>query len=437
MTTSTPMPPQTFRLHSPITTKSEIRALEFFSGIGGLHYGLEFSLHQHATVLASFDISPVPNLVGKHNFGKPPVQYGIDALTAEEIDAYGANCWLLSPPCQPYTRGGKKLDDKDPRAKGLLNLINLIKALPIPPQFILMENVKNFEESRSRDLLIAVLAERGYEYDEWILTPLQFGIPNERKRYYLTARLIDLQAPRKEAQESSTPPPPPLRLRRQWPFEVSPPLPPPLSDFIDPTFEGGLTAHVPSSSHSVAKTTSGEPKDKYKLPEAFVRNRKFISTGYVVSPQDRRSACFTKAYGKHGIGAGAYLMTKGFDAPRDVILGDPVEAAQTLGLRFFTPVEIARLHAFPIDDRAPQPHYQEGVVYKPLTPFRFPDELSLVQRYRVLGNSLNVKVVGELLRCVVFNDSWKGCQEVNDDEVLDDEAVDGQPDEEDGDDDLR
>jgi tRNA (cytosine38-C5)-methyltransferase len=96
-------------LHSPKTTHEEIRALEFFSGIGGLHYGLEFSLHQKATVLACFDISPVPNSVIKHNFGKPPVQYGIDALTQEDIEKYGANCWLMSPPCQPYTRGKHKV----------------------------------------------------------------------------------------------------------------------------------------------------------------------------------------------------------------------------------------------------------------------------------------------------------------------------------------
>jgi tRNA (cytosine38-C5)-methyltransferase len=247
-----------------------------------------------------------------------------------------------------YT-GGKKLDDKDNRAKGLLNLIKMIRILPSPPSYILMENVKNFEESKSRDLLIAALAERGYEWDEWLLTPTQFGIPNERKRYYLTARLKELKPPavnvsenedEKEEEEeeekqegqdqsedvdqltnsleqtaitSTDPVPPTLRLRRRWPFEVDPPIPPPLSEFIDAHFEGGTTPFVPSSSQSVAKTTQGESKDKYKIPEAFVRKRKFISTGYVVSPEDRRSACFTKAYGKHGIGAGAYLMTRGFD----------------------------------------------------------------------------------------------------------------------------
>jgi len=26
-------------------------------------------------------------------------------LKVEKIESYKANCWLMSPPCQPYTRG--------------------------------------------------------------------------------------------------------------------------------------------------------------------------------------------------------------------------------------------------------------------------------------------------------------------------------------------
>jgi tRNA (cytosine38-C5)-methyltransferase len=51
----------------------------------------------------------------------------------------------MSPPCQPYTRGGKSLDDKDQRAKGLLNLIDVLSKLSDPPSYIFLENVLNFE----------------------------------------------------------------------------------------------------------------------------------------------------------------------------------------------------------------------------------------------------------------------------------------------------
>lgn len=55
---------------------------------------------------------------------------------------------------------------------------------------------------------------------------------------------------------------------------------------------------------------------------------------------------------------------------------------RTLGLRYFTENEVAHLMGFPIT---------EGK-------FSFPATTSLKQRYRVLGNSINVKVVSQLVR---------------------------------------
>lgn len=57
-----------------------------------------------------------------------------------------------------------------------------------PPSYILLENVKGFEESDSRDLLVEALSESGYEFQEMLITPLQIGIPNSRMRYYCLAR---------------------------------------------------------------------------------------------------------------------------------------------------------------------------------------------------------------------------------------------------------
>ena len=46
----------------------------------------------------------------------------------------------------------------------------------------------------------------------------------------------------------------------------------------------------------------------------------------------------------------------------------------------------ARILGFPSNDAASSP------------PFRFPEETTTAQRYRVLGNSLNVAVVARLMR---------------------------------------
>lgn len=35
------------------------------------------------------------------------IQGNIQSLTAADLDKYQAHAWLLSPPCQPYTRQGR------------------------------------------------------------------------------------------------------------------------------------------------------------------------------------------------------------------------------------------------------------------------------------------------------------------------------------------
>lgn len=52
---------------------------------------------------------------------------------------------------------------------------------------------------------------------------------------------------------------------------------------------------------------------------------------------------------------------------------------ESMRLRYFTPREVARLHSFPAQ-------------------FSFPQNVSLRQKYALLGNSLSVAVVAKLLR---------------------------------------
>ncbi|KAJ3029625.1 UNVERIFIED_CONTAM: tRNA (cytosine-5-)-methyltransferase [Siphonaria sp. JEL0065] len=434
---------------SPNDNTHHITALEFFCGIGGLHYGLQYSQSDSPIttikVPAAFDINHVTNAIYTHNFKTQPLQTAIEKLSKKDLDKYQATTWLLSPPCQPFTRGGKKLDHKDARSKGLLHLINLLPTLDFPPTYILLENVLNFEVSRSRDLLVSMLVKEGYVFEEWLLSPLQFGIPNDRKRYYLTARRLegfvkhlqdakDVPEVKKddgqkkgrkadkekkedervvesddneegEGDEEDALVAVELKLKTEWPYPVPPTHE--ISHYLDKGLQGqigGSTPHMPSSQHSAAtkvtKEGVGSNVEALKIPEAFVKKRKFISDGYVVGPAEKKSACFTKAYGHHGIGAGSFLQTKGFDIPKN--LEDPAEAVETYGLRFFSPTEVARLHGFPVPDALAEKGEGEKRV-EGFKEFTFPEATTLIQRYRVLGNSLNVVVVGELLKRAVFS----------------------------------
>ena len=64
----------------------------------------------------------------------------------------------------------------------------LLSTLPSPPEFLFLENVKPFTSSSVHVAFSDVLISRGYVWTESILSPLQFWIPNNRTRFYISAR---------------------------------------------------------------------------------------------------------------------------------------------------------------------------------------------------------------------------------------------------------
>jgi tRNA (cytosine38-C5)-methyltransferase len=88
---------------------------------------------------------------------------------------------------------GKKLDVQDPRAAAIVRLISIWPKLSRKPQLVLLENVVNFESSETRTSLVSMFDSVGYEYQEFHLSPTQFGVPNSRMRYYCLAKLQPLQ----------------------------------------------------------------------------------------------------------------------------------------------------------------------------------------------------------------------------------------------------
>ncbi|SAM07633.1 hypothetical protein [Absidia glauca] len=336
-------------------TGSTVRCLEFFSGIGGLHHGVNIA-GIGAEVVASFDVNEIANKVYAHNFKKEPSKKTIDRLTTKDIERYQADCWLLSPPCQPYTQGGKMKDMDDPRAKPLLHLIKLLSTLDTKPTYLFLENVKNFEISQSRKELVTQLSALGYEINECLLSPLQFGIPNHRLRYYLTARLRP-HTPAGNIDDRT--------IHTTWPFEKEQAFDvPELADFLEPLNDDDHTFTVPSR--------------------------------YILRLHNFRLGIWIQSYHDQ------WIITANEEI-RDTA------SLLEFGLRFLTPTEIGRLHAFPMASDSPAPSQEEeaGVPRRFFAPtglphLCFPEGVTRQQQYRLLGNSLNCWVVAELLRCVLF-----------------------------------
>ena len=116
----------------------------------------------------------------------------------------------------------------------------------------------------------------------------------------------------------------------------------------------------------------------------------------VVAPGSHKANCFTKSYTQYAKGTGSFLCmldTAGLAAHQlyitdkgnlahqdpDVTKEQLASLWQQLGLRYFTAREAANLHGFPPS-------------------FSFPDSVTLRQRYQLIGNSLSVAVVADLLK---------------------------------------
>ncbi|KAI8987620.1 S-adenosyl-L-methionine-dependent methyltransferase [Mycotypha africana] len=285
----------------------------------------------------------------------------------------------MSPPCQPYTRVGLQQGSEDARAKSFLHLLKVLTEMKNKPKYILLENVKGFEESDSHDLLLETLNQCGYDYQEFLLTPLQLGIPNSRMRYYLLAKLKPLQFAHPVTKDIINYIPLSENLSKEF------------VDSRNLNDEEKLACKAASSIDPLSKFLEHEIHfEKYLVPDKVLLKNSHVFD--IVKPDGYRSCCFTKGYYHYAQGTGSILQMnmdvnteetfsraneyKGIDDEKQLRL------LRGLKLRYFSPREVANLMGFP-------------------EKFEFPASSSIKQRYRTLGNSINVKVVSELMRYLV------------------------------------
>ncbi|KAH6831190.1 DNA methyltransferase-2 [Perilla frutescens var. hirtella] len=365
------------------------RVLEFYSGIGGLRYSL-MEAGVDAVVVEAFDINDVANDVYEHNFGHRPYQGNIQTLSAADLDRYGADVWLLSPPCQPYTRQGLQKGSSDARASSFLKILELIPQCSRPPVMLFVENVVGFEASDTHEKMINMLRENHFDSQEFILSPLQFGVPYSRPRYFCMAKRKPLCFQKAHFNNVICWAPGPIigyeesmvtseeaESNAYWNklLETTRPV----RDFLE---LGEVISEAGAS--EISEDTEGgsefivHPSNQYLVPSSLVE--RWGSAMDIVFPESRRCCCFTKSYFRYVKGTGSLLAT-GL-AKRKI----EMSSLQELELRYFTPREVANFHSFPKD-------------------FQFPEHVSLRQRYALLGNSLSVGVVAPLLRYLFTHQS--------------------------------
>ncbi|TFK76626.1 S-adenosyl-L-methionine-dependent methyltransferase [Pluteus cervinus] len=361
-----------------------LRALEFYSGIGGLHLALTRSTVD-ARVVQAFDWDQNACQIYDANTPSRLVKkVDIATLTAQCLSALRADLWLLSPACQPYTiLNPNPLGAADPRAKSFLHLIQTVlpelHSTNSAPSFLLIENVAGFETSTTRQILKTTLQDLNYYIAELLLTPLQFGIPNSRLRYYLLARKSSFPSDHGGTEQE---------VRRQLPG---------YKHTLD-TRGLELEAEQRKQSENEINEISQylDPPElsspSLRIPDKVLR--KWGRLFDIVLPTSRRTCCFTRGYTQLVERAGSILQmnqdldtTSTFDEFTALEAQDGPEAVRLLDklqLRYFSPDELLRIFAFNELGQTPA--------------FHWPENISSKTKYRLIGNSVNVKVVEMLVR---------------------------------------
>ncbi|TRM57176.1 S-adenosyl-L-methionine-dependent methyltransferase [Schizophyllum amplum] len=329
-----------------------IKALEFYSGIGGLHLALKRSAVD-GEVVCALDWDQAAAQVYKANFPATPVRrVDISTLTASILQDISPDIdlWLLSPACQPYTvlnSHGK--GEHDPRARSFLHLIQTVLPSLVrdhkSPGHLLVENVGGFEHSTTRQLLLSILHDLGYNCIEFLLTPLQFGIPNSRLRYYLLARHKSFAAMVPGQNDM---------IMRYIPGHGSGmPWTDPRSSTCASTSSGISSVEVKHIREFLdIEDEPGLLISKYGIPAQVLI--KWGSLFDIVLPEDQRTCCFTRGYTKLVERAGSILQmnedidtTQAFRKYQEACSSlNPINAVQLLQplcLRYFTPEELLRL----------------------------------------------------------------------------------------------
>lgn len=384
-----------------------LRVLELYSGIGGMHHALrESGIPAH--VVAAVDVNTVANEVYKHNFPHTHLlAKTIEGISVEEFDKLSFNMILMSPPCQPFTRIGLQGDMTDPRTNSFLYILDILPRLQKLPKYILLENVKGFEVSSTRGLLIQTIEACGFQHQEFLLSPSSLGVPNSRLRYFLIAKRqsepFPFQAPGQilmefpkiatvQPQNHAVVAEDKLRVQRTEPnicldssstqcsgkdtilFKLE------TAEEIDRKLQQDSDLSV----QMLKDFLEDDDTNQYFLPPKLLLRYALLLD--IVKPTSRRSMCFTKGYGSYIEGTGSVLQTADdvqieniFKSLNDLTPEEKIAKLSLLKLRYFTPREIANLQGFPPE-------------------FGFPEKITVKQRYRLLGNSLNVHVVAKLIR---------------------------------------
>lgn len=169
-----------------------INAVDLFSGIGGLTYGLELA---GINVVAGIDIEGKCKYPYEINTNSVFIEKDIKKVTANEIENLypedtEVKVLVGCAPCQPFSRYSYRYKKNDENQFGNnMDLLDYFGDLivKIQPDIVSMENVPQLENNPIFLKFVNLLVSNGYEVNYDILYGPDYGVPQIRKRLVLLA----------------------------------------------------------------------------------------------------------------------------------------------------------------------------------------------------------------------------------------------------------
>lgn len=178
-------------LSHKISLNKKYKAIDLFSGIGGIRIGFTNAFKENIEFVFSSEIDKYAQQTYQANFDETP--HG-DITKIDEKKIPSHDILLAGFPCQAFSIAGKRLGFEDTRGTLFFEVARIIKYHK--PKIVFLENVKGFvnhDKGNTFKVVKESLEELGYKVYSKVLNAKDFGIPQNRERIYIVAFLNDIR----------------------------------------------------------------------------------------------------------------------------------------------------------------------------------------------------------------------------------------------------
>lgn len=161
--------------------------VDLFAGAGGLSLGAEM-----ARVDVALSIEKDKNAAETYSYNHPSTKVindDIANITKIDVSVGSSKILFGGPPCQGFSYSNQRTRSKDNPSNWLLR--EFLRIVDIwRPDWVIFENVRGFVNTEARlflNSLIIDFEEKNYTCTWAILNALDFGVPQNRSRFFLVA----------------------------------------------------------------------------------------------------------------------------------------------------------------------------------------------------------------------------------------------------------